>query len=118
MYPISVESVGADLEMAYARLIGGFVTGGLNDHGVDVTPCDSSVPAFQVKSSCRGAIEFLANSLRFRRFIPICIGQPPATRAELVDAILLRGGWVGYEITKRDEAYRAIALARIRAKAA
>ena len=108
----SKEFVGAELELAYAELVDGYVNGGFQDGGKDIIPNDKSIPAFQVKSSARRAIEFLARSIRFRRFIPVCVGEPPKTREELVACIRSRGCWVGYDVPKREEAYAGIELVR------
>lgn len=104
--------LGAELEQSYAELVDGIVSGGFNDGGKDVTPRNRSVPAFQVKSSIRGAVEFLARSIRFRRYIPICIGEPPSSRDELVSSLLEKGGWVGHEVPGREEALKGIEIVR------
>lgn len=108
----SKEFVGAELEIAYAKLVDGCVNGGFSDGGKDVVANDPSIPAFQVKSSVRGAVEFLARSVRFKRYIPICIGEPPKTRNELINSLLARGCWVGNEIPGREAALKGIEQAR------
>ncbi len=105
------EFVGRDLEEAYARIIGGVVSGGLRDGGKDIVPNDRSMPAFQVKSSWHFAKKFLATSLSFRRFIPICVGEP-GSREEMVIALRESGAWVGRDIPQREEVMQKLVMAK------
>lgn len=117
MNMVSKEFHGAELEEAYAKVIGGRVSGGFNDGGKDIVPDDSSVPRFQVKSSVHFAVKFLAESVRRLRFIPMCIGEPGA-RDEVVGSLRENGAWVGRNIPKRDEILQGIAKARALARRA
>jgi len=101
--------IGLDYEQAYSQVFKGAVVGGFRDCGRDV-----AIPGFgfvQVKASPDGARAFLAESLRRRKFIPICIGEP-GSAAEMLKSLRQFGGWVGKEIARRGEILRGIAEVR------
>ncbi len=84
-------------ENAYATAFKTRVIGGIKDCGLDIPTGDSSVPFVQVKSSVRGLVAFLAESLRRKQFIPVCVGEPGArdemlrhlkTYADMLDRLL------------------------------
>ena len=105
------EFVGAELEEAYAEVFGGRVTGGFSDNGLDVATGDRSIPFVQVKSSVPFALAFLTESLRRRRFIPLCVGEPSG-KEEMLSSLRTRGGWVGHDIPRRGEILEGIARVR------
>jgi hypothetical protein len=98
---------GDDLEGAYAQRFGGVITGGIGDCGKDVLTGDKRVPYVQVKSSVKGLQTFLADSLRFHRFIPVCIGEPGA-KEEMIESLLKHGIWVGNDIPDRKRVTDAV----------
>lgn len=102
---------GNELEGAYAKQFGGAVVGGIRDGGLDILTGDSRVPYVQVKSSLRGLQTFLADSLRFKRFIPICLGEP-GRREEMVTHLLRYGVWVGSDIPDREKIKNAVSQVR------
>ena len=110
------EFVGAELEHAYAKVLGGRVIGGFNDGGLDVTTCDSAVPAVQIKSSIPIACKFLAESKRRRQFIPICIGEP-GTREAVLDSLRKFGAWIENGTPGRDLALAEIGKIRMQCRA-
>jgi|SRR3989344_8353114 len=99
---------GAELEDAYAEILGGRLSGGFNDHGKDIVLADDEMPAVQVKSSIHFALAFLKESLRRRQFIPLCVGEP-ASRHEILTSLREFGAWVGYDIPNRGEVLDGIA---------
>ncbi len=103
--------VGVELELAYAKVLGGQVIGGLNDGGLDVVTGDNTIPTVQVKSSLPMACKFLAESERRRRFIPICIGEP-GTKEAVLDSLRKFGAWIENGIPGRDRAL--VEISRIR----
>lgn len=105
------EFVGAELEQAYAKVFGGRVIGGFNDHGLDVTTNDTTIPKVQVKSSIPIACKFLAKSEELGQFIPICIGEP-GTREEILATLKQFGGWVENGLPGRQQALREICKIR------
>lgn len=110
------EFVGAELEHAYAKVLGGRVIGGFNDGGLDVTTCDNTVPSVQVKSSIPIACKFLAESTKRRQFIPICIGEP-GTREAVLDSLRKFGAWIENGIPGRDRALAEIGKIRMLCRA-
>ncbi len=105
------EFVGAELEQAYAEVFGGKVVGGFSDGGLDVVTNDREVPAVQVKASVPFALAFLKESLRRRRFIPVCVGEPGG-KEEMFHSLRASGGWVGHDIPRRGEILSGIARVR------
>ena len=110
------EFVGAELEHAYANVLGGRVIGGFNDGGLDVTTGDTVVPAVQVKSSIPIACKFLAESVKRRQFIPICIGEP-GTRDDILTSLRKFGAWIENGIPGRDRALVEIGKIRMQCNA-
>lgn len=106
----SKEFIGADLEKAYAKVFNGTMTGGFADKGYDVTIPDTGIRV-QVKSSVKGAVCFLAEGLRRKHFIPLCVGEP-SVKEEMIQSIRSVGGWVGYNIAQRVKLLEQIALVR------
>lgn len=102
---------GQDLEGAYAQKFGGVVIGGIRDGGLDVLTGDSRVPYVQVKSSLTGLKTFLADSLRLKRFIPICLGEP-GKKEEMLQHLLDHGIWVGSDIPDRKKVLTAVSQVR------
>jgi len=98
---------GEELEGAYAREFHGVVIGGIRDGGLDVLTGDSRVPYVQIKSSFKGLQAFLADSLRFKRFIPVCLGEP-GKREEMIEHLLEYGIWIGSDISDREKIKRAV----------
>lgn len=94
--------LGAELERAYAEILGGRVNGGFSDGGKDIVFADDEIPALQVKLSVPLALRFLKESLRRHAFIPLCVGEP-GSRHEILSSIRAYGGWVGYDIPNRGE---------------
>ena len=102
---------GDDLEGAYARQFRGAVIGGIRDGGLDVLTGDSRVPYVQVKGSVKGLQSFLADSLRLKRFIPVCVGEP-GKREEMLRQLLECGIWVGTDIPDRKKIVTAVSQVR------
>ena len=102
---------GNNLEGAYAKKFGGIVIGGVRDGGLDVLTGDCRVPYVQVKSSLAGLKAFLANSLRFKRFIPICLGEP-GKKEDMLQHLLEHGIWVGSDIPDRHKILTAVSQVR------
>jgi hypothetical protein len=96
----TAEFCGADFESAYATAFGGSVNGGFNDHGLDVLTGVAGIPAVQVKASISGARNFLAESLKRSRFIPLCVGEPGAKEA-MIASLRQYGAWVAMDIPGR-----------------
>lgn len=105
------EFVGAELEEAYAEVFGGEVTGGFSDGGLDVATGDRSIPFVQVRSSVPFALAFLKESIRRRRFIPVCVGEPSG-KEEMLHSLKRFGGHVGHDIPRRGEILEGIARVR------
>ncbi len=103
----SKEFIGAELERAYAEVLGGRVAGGFNDQGMDIVLNDESVPVIQVKSSVPYAMKFLTESVRRHQFIPICVGEP-GRKDEVLATLKKFGGWVGYDIPRRGQILEGI----------
>ncbi|MBI2096118.1 MAG: hypothetical protein HYT43_00570 [Candidatus Taylorbacteria bacterium] len=103
---------GRNLEEAYAELFGGTRLGGVKDGGLDVATGDSRVPYIQVKSSAGGLKDFLAESLRRRKFIPVCVGEPGA-REEMLKALLEYGAWIGRDLANRSKVFEAVSQVRM-----
>ena len=107
----TAELQGDDVEQAYAEIFGTKVTGGFHDHGKDVLTGDKEIPFLQIKSSPRGAISFLAESVKRKNFIPIAIGEP-GTKEEIIESVKKYGGWVGKDEPNRQKILEGIAKAR------
>lgn len=110
MTATSKQFVGDDFEAAYARVLGGMINGGFGDGGRDVI-----IPEFggvQVKASPAGAKEFLATSLKRKRFIPVCVGEPGA-KDEVVKSLKEFGAWFGKEIPNRNELLKGVSKIRM-----
>lgn len=97
----SKEFVGAELEQAYAKVMGWRIVGGLNDGGKDLATDLPTLPIVQAKSSVHGAMDFFKESARRRQFIPMCIGDP-GKPDEVRDSLKRFGAWIGYEIPGRE----------------
>lgn len=91
---------GDDTEGAYAKAFGTRVIGGIGDGGLDIPTGDNDVPFVQIKSSVKGLQAFLAESLRRRQFIPVCVGEPGA-KEEMLRHLKLYGAWIGSDIRDR-----------------
>ncbi len=102
---------GDDLEDSYAKRFRGAVIGGIRDGGLDVLTGDNRVPYVQVKSSVLGLKEFLAKSLQFKRFIPVCVGEP-GEKEEMVKNLIENGVWVGSDIPERNKLIHAVSQVR------
>jgi hypothetical protein len=102
---------GDDLESAYAKKFGGAVIGGIGDGGLDIRTNDNRVPYVQIKSSLKGLQDFLAKALRFKKFIPVCLGEP-GDREEMYKHLLEFGVWVGSEIPGRQRILTAVSQIR------
>ncbi len=98
---------GNELEGEYAKAFHGAVVGGVRDGGLDVLTGDNSVPYVQVKSSLTGLQAFLADSLRLKRFIPVCLGEP-GKRTEMLEHLAQFGVWVGSDIPNREKVKTAV----------
>ncbi len=94
--------LGAELERAYAEILGGRMNGGFTDGGRDILLDEEGISTVQVKSSVHFALGFLKESLRRREFIPLCVGEP-ASRQEILTSLRAYGAWVGYDIPNRGE---------------
>src|SRR4051812_30496281 len=92
---------GCDLENAYAKVLGGVVSGGLNDGGKDVILGDDQIKVVQIKSSLRDAIKFLSKSMKLRRFIPVCVGEP-GSREEVLHSLKQFGAWIEKGLPQRE----------------
>ncbi|MFA6295160.1 MAG: hypothetical protein WC666_01910 [Candidatus Paceibacterota bacterium] len=102
----SSEFVGQEFEKAYAKVFQGAIVGGFNDHGHDV-----AIAGFgfvQIKASVDGLRNFLTESLRQKKFIPVCVGEP-GKKAEMLSSLRDFGGWVGKEIPRRLQLLAGIA---------
>ncbi len=102
---------GDDLEEAYANIFQQGITGGFNDHGLDIPTGDSEIPFVQVKSSIKGVKDFLAESIKRHKFISIVLGDP-GTKEEMMESLRKVGGWVGRDIENRDKILQGIAGVR------
>lgn len=102
---------GEDTENAYAKVFGTRVIGGIGDGGLDVPTGDSNVPFVQIKSSVKGLQAFLAESLRRKQFIPVCVGEPGA-REEMLRHLQQYGAWIGSDIQDRLKTLTAVAQVR------
>jgi len=102
--------VGAELEKAWADFCHGVMIGGLNDGGYDIATRDVELPKFQVKGHPVMARKHLALSLKFQKFIPLTVGEPPRYTSEtrerewtkVRDIILLNGGYVAADVPQRE----------------
>ncbi len=103
--------IGNDTENAYAKAFGSRVTGGIGDGGLDVPTGDSDVPFIQVKSSVKGLQTFLAESLRRKQFIPVCVGEPGA-KEEMLRQLKQHGAWIGSDIRDRLKVTTAVSQVR------
>jgi len=108
---------GRELEESYAQILGGEVIGSTlrpweRDCGMDVALHEPGIPAIQVKSSLRGAIEFLVTSMKRRRFRHLVIGEP-GTPTEVLESLREWGAWIQKGLPGRERALEEIA--RIRA---
>lgn len=102
---------GDDTENAYAKVFGTRVIGGIGDGGLDVSTGDSDVPFVQIKSSVKGLQAFLAESLRRKQFIPVCVGEPGA-REEMLWQLKQHGAWIGSDIRDRMKITTAVCQIR------
>jgi hypothetical protein len=102
---------GDDTENAYANVFGTKVMGGIGDGGLDVSTGDSSVPFVQIKSSIKGLQTFLAESLRRKHFIPVCVGEPGA-KEEMLRHLKVYGAWIGSDIQDRMRVSTAVCQVR------
>ncbi len=98
----TAEFRGRELEEAYARVFKGRVIGGFNDRGLDVLTNDGEIPVVQCKGCMAFAKQFLAESFRRKRFIPLCIGAPGA-REEILASLRKFGAWIGRDIDRRHD---------------
>lgn len=105
----SSDFTGKELEEAYAKAFATKVVGGFDDRGKDIIL--PSGEGAQVKSSVFETKKFLAESLRRRDFIPMCIGLP-GNSEEMLASIKKFGAWVGEEVPKRKELLEAVAKIR------
>ena len=104
--------IGEDAEEEYAKIFGvGLPVGGFGDNGLDVKTGDPEVPLVQVKSSVKGAMDFFKESVKRKRFIPICIGEPGA-KEEMLSALKNFGAWVAKDIPGRTELLEQISSFR------
>ncbi|TSC67153.1 MAG: hypothetical protein G01um101472_507 [Parcubacteria group bacterium Gr01-1014_72] len=113
---------GYELEELYAKLLGGEVRGGEGDGGYDVVfrhPLHSWMPVgVQVKFSLQERLmAFLARALRAsnqrgRWYIFVCVGEPPESREILLRSFDECGGWVGFDVSRRNEIFTAIKITR------
>ncbi|MDO8579471.1 MAG: hypothetical protein Q7R72_01205 [bacterium] len=106
----SKEFVGQEREVAYAKILDGTVNGGFNDRGMDVVLTNSL--SIQVKSSVAGLMDFLGKSLKFKRFIPVVVGEP-GTKEEILGSLAQFGGWVGRDVPQRERVLVGIAQVRV-----
>ena len=105
----STDFVGQEFEEAYAKVFEGSIVGGFNDNGHDV-----AVAGFgfvQVKASVKGLYSFLAESLKRKQFIPVCVGNP-GRKNEMLLSLKEFGGWIGRDIPRRAEILLGIAKVR------
>lgn len=102
---------GDDTENAYAKVFGTRVIGGIGDGGLDVPTGDSDVPFVQIKSSVKGLQAFLAESLRRKQFIPVCVGEPGA-KDEMLRHLRQYGAWIGSDIQDRLKVSTAVCQIR------
>jgi hypothetical protein len=102
---------GDDAESAYARALRGTVVGGVNDGGHDIKVAHPAIRSVQVKSSVAGAMSFFKESLRRRRFIPVCLGEP-GSFDEMVTSIMQFGAWVGKDVPGREKILQGAAQVR------
>lgn len=103
--------VGSDTENAYANAFGTRVIGAVGDGGKDVPTGAGDVPFVQVKSSVGGLRSFLAESLRRKQFIPICVGEPGA-KHEMLTHLRQFGVWLGKDVQNRSILQSAVAQVR------
>jgi hypothetical protein len=96
------EFVGAELEQAYAKVMGWRVVGGLNDGGKDLATDIPAMPFVQAKSSVPLTMDFLRKSAKRRQFIPICLGDP-GKPDEVLSSLKRFGAWIGHEIPGREQ---------------
>lgn len=101
--------VGEQTELAYAQVLGGTVNGGLRDGGKDVIV--PGIGGIQVKSSPGEAMKSLKASLQFRRFVPLCVGEP-GTKEQVIESIKKFGAWFGLDIPNRAQLLAGVAQVR------
>lgn len=100
---VTKEFVGTELEEAYAKVMGWRVRNlGINDGGKDLATDIPVMPFVQAKSSIPLAMKFLKRSARFRRFIPLVLGDP-GKPDEVLEHLKRFGAWIGYEIPGREQ---------------
>jgi hypothetical protein len=101
----SIDSKGNNLEQVYADLLGGEVTGGINDEGVDIFLKEINkydISVVQVKSSQIEARKFLLESIKRNEFIPILVGDPGRyTKDEILKSLHENGAWIGFDEDNR-----------------
>jgi len=105
---------GQERENAYASILHEFhakVVGGLNDNGGDIKLDHPEIPVLQVKTSWEYAKDFLKESLRRKKFIPIAVGEPGSSK-EMIDSILKFGGWIDRDEPDREKKLDGIAKIR------
>lgn len=103
--------IGRDTEYAYVRLFNGKDIDGLKDGGKDVITNNPKFPFIQVKSSWPEALRFLSKSVEFKKFIPICIGEP-GTLEEVTASIIKYGGWIAKDEFDREK--KLINISKVR----
>ena len=115
---VSSDHVGAELEEAYAKIIGGTVRGGFGDKGIDIVNIAKDIPVVQVKRSWQNAEHFLQREVVPGRFIPVIVGDPgqitPDLKQEILRSIREYGGWVAHDIYDREDKLNYIADIRNR----
>ncbi len=105
------QMLGDDTEHAYDALFGGRTVGGFGDSGLDILTGDNTIPFVQIKSSAFGLKAFLAESLRRKKFIPVCVGEP-GPKKEVLRHLTEYGAWIGTDIPGRDKLKSAVAQVR------
>jgi hypothetical protein len=102
----STDSKGNNLEHVYANLLGAEITGGIDDHGVDlfIKNNEYNIRTVQVKSSKEKAINFLKESVRRKQFISVIVGDPGRyTKDEILKSLHDNGAWIGFDEDGRQE---------------
>lgn len=110
----SKETRGTELEKVYSGLLGGKIVGGHQDGGIDIVFEDNpDIPLVQIKSSWPIAQKFLSDSVKFKTFIPIIVGDPGQhTREEILESIIEKGGWAGVDVDDREKIIEQISQVR------